>query len=89
MSDVVNELIKEDKFKNCAVQFVQIEAEDFEKISLDYSVEAVPTFVFIKVLTKKNNSQPKIPNQNFINHRYTYIAISFLEQICTAKTERC
>lgn len=54
MNDVVNELIKDNLFNNGSVKFVQIEAEDFEKISLDYSVEAVPTFVFIKVLDEIN-----------------------------------
>ena len=31
------------------VQFLQIEAEEFEEISLKYSVDAVPYFIFIKV----------------------------------------
>lgn len=53
MSDVVNELIKDDKLKN-SIKIVQIEAEDYEKISIDYSVEAVPTFVFIRVKNSSN-----------------------------------
>lgn len=48
MNDVVNELINDEKVKKAQVKFIKIEAEEFEKISLDYSVETVPTFVFIK-----------------------------------------
>lgn len=49
MNDVVNELTNDEKIKKAEVKFIKIEAEDFEKISVDYSVETVPTFVFIRV----------------------------------------
>ena len=54
MGDVLNELIKDEKFKN--VNFIRIEAEDFESISSNYNVEVVPTFIFLKVrLTYSKN----------------------------------
>lgn len=47
MSDVVTELMKVEKISKCT-KFVKIEAEDFEDISMNYDIEAVPTFVFLR-----------------------------------------
>ena len=48
MQDVVNELVKDHKYKN-AVRILQIEAELFEDLAIRYNVEVVPTFVFLRV----------------------------------------
>lgn len=47
MENVVNELVKDDKYRNSA-RFLQIEAENFEDLAIRYNVEAVPTFVFLR-----------------------------------------
>lgn len=48
MQDVVNELIKNEKYQN-TVRFIHIEAEQFEELSIRYDVEVVPSFIFLKV----------------------------------------
>jgi len=48
MQDVVEELIKNEKYQS-TVRFLQIEAEKFEDISIKYNVEVVPSFIFLKV----------------------------------------
>jgi thioredoxin-related protein len=48
MSNVIVELGKDDAHRNL-VRFLEIEAEDNEELSIKYGVEAVPTFVFLKV----------------------------------------
>ena len=48
MSNVLLELSKDEKNKN-SLRVLEIEAEDFEDISIKYDVEAVPTFILIKV----------------------------------------
>jgi hypothetical protein len=48
MQTIVQELAKDEKHKQ-SVRFLEIEAEDYEQLSINYAVEAVPTFVFIKV----------------------------------------
>jgi hypothetical protein len=48
MSDVVVELLKNEKTARSA-KFLQLEAEEFEELSIKYDIEAVPTFVFIRV----------------------------------------
>ncbi len=49
MSGVLQELLKEENVSN-SLNAVEIEAEDFEDVSVKYGVESVPTFVFIKVI---------------------------------------
>ncbi len=51
MSEVVAELAKSGK---AAAHFLQVEAEDFEELCGQYGVEAVPTFIFIKVTFLKH-----------------------------------
>ena len=48
MSDVVTLVAQDEKYKP-VLRFLEIEAEDYEQQSVSYAVEAVPTFVFIKV----------------------------------------
>ncbi len=48
MSDVVGELVKSEQISR-TTRFIQLEAEEFENISLMYNVEAVPTFVLLRV----------------------------------------
>ena len=48
MQDVVDELIKNETYQN-NVRFLQIEAEQFEDLSIKYNVEVVPSFIFLKV----------------------------------------
>ena len=50
MGEVLNELDKDAKYQNNS-RILQIEAEDNEQISIKYGIEAVPTFVFLKVNT--------------------------------------
>lgn len=47
MSDVVVEMLKSSQI-NQSTRFIQLDAEQFEDISLNYAVEAVPTFVFLR-----------------------------------------
>lgn len=47
MSDVVVEMLKSSQI-NQSTRFIQLDAEQFEDISLNYDVEAVPTFVFLR-----------------------------------------
>jgi hypothetical protein len=46
---VFNELSKEGKYTN-SLAVMEIEAEEFEDISMKYGIESVPSFVFIKVI---------------------------------------
>ena len=48
MSDVIKELAKNEKTSR-STKFLQIEAEEFEDLSVKYGIEAVPTFLFLKV----------------------------------------
>lgn len=48
MSDVAEEMVKSEKVSR-TTKFIQIEAEDFEDLSMKFNVEAVPTFVLLKV----------------------------------------
>lgn len=52
MSEVVVELLKSEKVTH-STKFLQLEAEEYEEISMNYDVEAVPTFVFIRVCLKQ------------------------------------
>lgn len=52
MGEVVMELLKSEKVTRTA-KFLQLEAEEYEEISMNYDVEAVPTFVFIRVCLKQ------------------------------------
>ena len=48
MAEVLSELAKDAKYQS-NTRFLQIEAEDNEQISIKYGIEAVPSFVFLKV----------------------------------------
>ena len=39
-----------DEASKVSLRVLEIEAEDFEEISINYGVEAVPTFILVKVL---------------------------------------
>jgi thiol-disulfide isomerase/thioredoxin len=52
MENVINELAKDEKFKNI-VRILQVEAEIHENISIRYNVEVVPTFVFLQDKTTR------------------------------------
>jgi len=56
MESVVNELAKDEKFKNI-VRILQVEAEVHENISIRYNVEVVPTFVFLQDKTTRLHTQ--------------------------------
>ncbi len=45
MSDVVNELAKNNQ---SSFRILEIEAENFEELSLKHGVESVPTFIFLR-----------------------------------------
>jgi hypothetical protein len=48
MSGVLEELVKDDKNEKM-IRFLEIEAEDNEDLSIKYAIEAVPSFVFLRV----------------------------------------
>jgi thioredoxin-like negative regulator of GroEL len=48
MTGVLQELLKEENVSN-SLKVIEIEAEDFEDVSIKHGVESVPTFVFLKV----------------------------------------
>ena len=48
MLDIIGLLSKDEKNKNC-VRFLEIEAEEYEDLSMKYEIEVVPTFIFLKV----------------------------------------
>ncbi len=48
MSNVIGEFNKDDTYRNL-VRFLEIEAEDNEDLSIKYGIEAVPSFVFLRV----------------------------------------
>lgn len=47
MGDVAEEMVKTEKVSR-TTKFIQIEAEDFEDLSMKFDIEAVPTFVLLK-----------------------------------------
>lgn len=47
MQGVVEEILKNEKLSR-TVRFIQVDAEEYEDISIGFDVEAVPTFVFLK-----------------------------------------
>lgn len=49
MSSILQEMCKDEASK-VSLRVLEIEAEDFEEISINYGVEAVPTFILVKVL---------------------------------------
>ena len=51
MGDVAEEMVKTEKVSR-TTKFIQIEAEDFEDLSMKFDIEAVPTFVLLKVFKK-------------------------------------
>ena len=53
MLEVVGLLSQDEKNKSL-LRFLEIEAEDYEDLSIKYGVEVVPTFIFIKVEYLKN-----------------------------------
>ena len=53
MAEVVGEMVKSEETSR-TTRFIQLEAEEFEEISLKYNVEAVPTFVLLRVRLKMN-----------------------------------
>jgi hypothetical protein len=48
MADVVGEMVKSEQLSR-TTRFVQLDAEEFEDTSMKYNVEAVPTFVLLRV----------------------------------------
>jgi thioredoxin-related protein len=48
MLEIVSLLSQEEKNKSL-IRFLEIEAEDYEDLSVKYGIEVVPTFIFIKV----------------------------------------
>jgi hypothetical protein len=48
MADVVGEMVKSEQLSR-TTRFVQLDAEEFEETSMKYNVEAVPTFVLLRV----------------------------------------
>ena len=48
MSDVVN-LLSQDEKNKTFLRFLEIEAEEHEELCVKYGVDAVPTFIFLKV----------------------------------------
>ena len=48
-SNIFDELSKEEKYKDY-LAVLEIEAEEFEDISMKYGIESVPSFVFVKVI---------------------------------------
>ncbi len=48
MADVVGEMVKSEQLSK-TTRFVQLDAEEFEETSMKYNVEAVPTFVLLRV----------------------------------------
>ncbi|CAF0709640.1 unnamed protein product [Brachionus calyciflorus] len=60
MNNVLQELSKDERNKN-VLRVLEVEAEDFEEISIKYGIEAVPTFVLIKnkqVVSKLSGADP-------------------------------
>ncbi len=49
MSGILQELVKEESVSN-ALRVIEIEAEEFEEVSVKHGVESVPTFIFMKVI---------------------------------------
>ena len=48
MLEIVSLLSQEEKNKSL-LRFLEIEAEDYEDLSVKYGIEVVPTFIFTKV----------------------------------------
>jgi thioredoxin-like negative regulator of GroEL len=49
MTGFFNELAKDKKISS-SLRVLEVEAEDYEDISMTYGIEAVPSFLFLKVL---------------------------------------
>jgi hypothetical protein len=63
MTNVIGELSKDETFRNL-VRFLEIEAEDNEDLSIKYGIEAVPSFIFLRVFEFKNIFCIKTKNLN-------------------------